>query len=462
MTAGEMKDPRELRILAPTAILGYGFPVESFETGLARDPHVIAVDAGSTDPGPYYLGVGESFTDRSAVQRDLSLLLEAAVSRKIPLIVGTAGGCGAAPHVAWCRDIIEEIARDKDLSFRLGVITADVEIDVVLKALKSNEVIPAGGAPELTESAVVASTRIVAQMGVEPIIAALDQESDVILTGRAYDPAVFAALPIREGFDRGLSVHMGKILECAAIAASPGSGADCVLGIIRDDSFILEATGDDRRFTRESTAAHTLYEKSDPNRLAGPGGVLNLEHCEFIEHADGRVEVRGSHYEPAERYAVKLEGARRVGFRSCCIAGVRDRIAVDRIDSILDATRGQVEEMLEGNSGDMHFHVYGRDGVMGKLEPERRKPHELGLVLEAVAQTQEGADTLCSLMRSTLLHLGYPGRISTAGNLAFPFSPSDISMGPVYEFSVHHLMQVEPEALFPLTVYEIGPARKAI
>ena len=117
MTAGEMKDPRELRILAPTAILGYGFPVESFETGLARDPHVIAVDAGSTDPGPYYLGVGESFTDRSAVQRDLSLLLEAAVSRKIPLIVGTAGGCGAAPHVAWCRDIIEEIARADELGF---------------------------------------------------------------------------------------------------------------------------------------------------------------------------------------------------------------------------------------------------------------------------------------------------------------------------------------------------------
>ena len=110
-----MKDPRELRILAPTAILGYGFPVESFETGLARDPHVIAVDAGSTDPGPYYLGVGESFTDRSAVQRDLSLLLEAAVSRKIPLIVGTAGGCRAAPHVAWCRDIIEEIARQDGL-----------------------------------------------------------------------------------------------------------------------------------------------------------------------------------------------------------------------------------------------------------------------------------------------------------------------------------------------------------
>lgn len=58
-----------LRILSPTAILGYGFPVSSFKAGLDREPHVIAVDAGSTDPGPFYLGSGQSFTQRSAVMR---------------------------------------------------------------------------------------------------------------------------------------------------------------------------------------------------------------------------------------------------------------------------------------------------------------------------------------------------------------------------------------------------------
>ena len=45
----------EFRILSTTAILGYGFPEKSFEEGLKRNPHLIAVDAGSTDPGPYYL-----------------------------------------------------------------------------------------------------------------------------------------------------------------------------------------------------------------------------------------------------------------------------------------------------------------------------------------------------------------------------------------------------------------------
>ncbi|MGL4209010.1 MAG: acyclic terpene utilization AtuA family protein, partial [Candidatus Adiutrix sp.] len=51
----------EIKILSPTAILGYGFPEESFKAALDKNPHVIAVDAGSTDPGPYYLGSGVSF-----------------------------------------------------------------------------------------------------------------------------------------------------------------------------------------------------------------------------------------------------------------------------------------------------------------------------------------------------------------------------------------------------------------
>ncbi len=109
----------------------------------------------------------------------------------------------------------------------------------------------------------------------------------------------------------------------------------------------------------------------------------------------------------------------------------------------------------------MHFHVYGKDGVMGPTEPVRQtRSHELGIVIEAVAPTQEEADTLISVTRSTLLHYGYPGRISTAGNLAFPFSPSDIRAGEVYEFSVYHLMEMDDPADFPLEVVEVkGGAR---
>ena len=53
-----------------------------------------------------------------------------------------------------------------------------------------------------------------------------------------------------------------------------------------------------------------------------------------------------------------------------------------------------------------------------------------------------------------MLHYGYPGRIATAGNLAFPFSPSDIKVGEIYVFSVYALLRSEnPLELFK-TVYE--------
>ena len=52
-----------------------------------------------------------------------------------------------------------------------------------------------------------------------------------------------------------------------------------------------------------------------------------------------------------------------------------------------------------------------------------------------------------------LLHHGYPGRLSTAGNLAFPFTPPEVSLGPAYRFNVYHLLHThDPDALFPLEV----------
>jgi hypothetical protein len=63
-------------------------------------------------------------------------------------------------------------------------------------------------------------------------------------------------------------------------------------------------------------------------------------------------------------------------------------------------------------------------------------------MFEVVAKTQELANSICSSVRSTFLHYGYENRKSTAGNLAFPFAPSDVEFGPVYEFSLYHLMEI--------------------
>ena len=61
------------------------------------------------------------------------------------------------------------------------------------------------------------------------------------------------------------------------------------------------------------------------------------------------------------------------------------------------------------------YHVYGRDGAMGSRERIRNSiPHELGLVIDVMADDQELAHGACHLISGTLLHAHYPGIINTS------------------------------------------------
>ncbi|MBB4035158.1 hypothetical protein GGR21_001047 [Dysgonomonas hofstadii] len=449
----------EIRILSPTAILGYGFPMESFVEGMKRKPHVIAVDAGSTDPGPYYLGAGKSFTDYNSVKRDLGIMIPAAIEAGIPVIIGTGGGCGGYPHVEFCRRIIEEIATEKKLSFKLAIIQSELDKELIKSKLRKGEVIPLHPAGPITEEDVDNTVRIVAQMGEEPYIKALGEGANVILAGRSYDPSVFAALAIKEGFDKGLAIHLGKILECASIAAIPGSGSDCMFGYLQKDNFVLEPLSPLRKCTTLSVAAHTLYEKTNPYILPGPGGAIDLHEAEFTQVTDNTVKVTGSKFVPTEEYFVKLEGVKKVGYRTISVAAVKDPVMIEKIDSIVQSVKDRVKNNFESygiTDFFLDFKIYGKNGVMGLFPgADNRVAHELAIVIEAVAPTQDQADTICGFARSTMLHFGYEGRISTAGNLAFPFSPSDCKVGEVYEFNIYHLMKVDdPMEYFPITYTE--------
>jgi hypothetical protein len=249
---------------------------------------------------------------------------------------------------------------------------------------------------------------------------------------------------------------MGKILECASIAATPGSGSDCMFGTLGEGYFLVEPLNPLRKATTLSVAAHTLYEKTNPYILPGPGGVLDLTGTSFEQVTDRVVKVTGSKFIPGEKYTIKLEGVRKIGCRTVSIAGVRDPVMINQIDDVIRGVKERVEDNFKaaGWKYYLDFKVYGKDGVMRSLEPEQEvKGHEIGIVIEAVAPDQATANTICSFARSTMLHYGYPGRIATAGNLAFPYSPSDLKAGEVYTFNIYHLIEVDdPAELFPVQI----------
>eukprot|EP00906_Rhabdomonas_costata_P018444 RCo026939 len=245
------------RILSPTAILGYGFPEASLLAALNQELDLIAVDAGSMDAGPHYLGSSQQYVSLASVERDADLLVKAALSKGCPLVVGSMGFSGAEPQFSEEVEVFLRCIQARATSpVGVAIVPADIptsSLEGILSESSSPQpgiaaaaaegtLVPLGRMPQRLTVDVARRSKVVAQMGIEPIITALQapvvqpgsgQEPPLrvqfVFCGRAYDPAVFAADPIRKGFDIGTTLHASKILECGAIACSPGSGADCLV-----------------------------------------------------------------------------------------------------------------------------------------------------------------------------------------------------------------------------------------
>jgi Acyclic terpene utilisation family protein AtuA len=446
---------KEIRLLSTSAILGYGFPEASLRAGLARAPDIIGVDGGSVDPGPYYLGAGKPFCSPLAIRRDLKLMLQAAIAQKIPLMIGTCGGAGGEPHLQMVVDMVREIAREEALHFRMAVIHAEQDKDAVKRLVAAGRVHPLAKQPALTSAVVDRATRIVGMMGPEPFMEALDNGAQVVLAGRSSDPAPWAAAAVRAQLPPAPAWYAGKMLECGATPSIP-KGHDCLMVTVREDHVDCEPLNPIRRCTPLSIANHSLHENSSPIHHIEPGGMLDTSDCRFEALSDRAVRISGMRWEPRP-YTVKLEGVELAGYRSICVCGTRDPLLIGRLDNFLESVRAAVGEKAGalGATPDRYtlaFRIYGRDGVMGPREPVQQiASHELGFVIEVVAESQEVATAVLGIARANMLHTDFPGRLCREGNMAFPFSPSDIEVGPVYRFSVYHVAELDdPRELFPV------------
>jgi hypothetical protein len=430
-----------LKVIVLNGLLGYGYTEEALDKAFLQNPDVIGVDAGSTDPGPYYLGSGTSFTNRNAVKRDLELALPGAVEKKIPFIIGTAGGAGAREHVDWLCGIIDEISAKEQLTYKTAVIYSDVSTEYVLEKLAKGK-LKAMGQLEATEKSIKQSNKIVAQLSIEPVIAALDRGADVIICGRLCDTAIYAAPAIRAGYDPGLAFHMAKIMECGSMCCEPLSAADVLMGEIEEKSFTLTPMNPIRRCTVARVAAHTMYEQVNPYYIYEPDGIIDLKNSQYEQLDERRVRVTGSILQPSLQKTLKLEGTRLMGYRTISIAGINDHMTINHLDEIFLGVKKFVAQNLGDIAAEDYSITLKKYGVTEK-DIENDCEGNISIILDIVGKTEEISAAVCAVARARMLHYDYTGRKSTAGNLAFPYSPSDIKMSAVYEFSLYHLCEVD-------------------
>lgn len=450
----------EMRYIAPTGMVGSGFVESSFRAGLEREPAFIGCDGGSTDDGPYQLGAGGPMFAREACKRDLRIMLLGARSRKIPLLIGSAGGAGADAHVQWTWAIVEEIARAEGLHFRAALIRAEQDKGYLVDKLRAGRVRPLDPAPPISEAVLQGTNHIVGMMGIEPFLAALDGGAEVVIAGRASDTSMFAALPVHHGFPAGLAWHAAKILECGAAAVTHRFTPDGMLCTLRPSEFIITPLNPRMRCTPVSVAAHTLYENADPYLLYEPGGVLDTSHAVYQAETDRAVRVCGSEFREIRPYTIKLEGSQLVGYQSLVIGGVRDPVILEQLDSWLSSMHERIVDRINSIFGrdmsdryHMSLKVYGKNGVMGAREPEAdRIGHEVCLLLAVTAESQEVAQTIAASAGHIALHHPVPQWQGLISALAFPVAPHVLDRGPVYRFTLNHVVEVEdPLEMFPIT-----------
>jgi hypothetical protein len=272
---------------------------------------------------------------------------------------------------------------------------------------------------------------------------ALDGAADVIIGGRSCDDVLFAAHPVWLGLDRGLSLHMGKCIECGPLVATPPLQREAVIGTVQGDGFTVEPLHPDMRCTPASVIGHTLYERLDPYFQVGPGGAVDMTGVRYQAVSDRAVRVTGSRWIGAPEYRVKIEGSGRVGARKMVIFGFRDPNAIAHIDDITEDIRREVRRVVGPDGWQLHFSVYGRNAIMGERDVLAGEVgHEISILAQAIADDEATATRIAKLVKYGSLRAQYGGKFGKGGGAALP---GDEILSPdedAYRWTIDHLVTI--------------------
>ncbi len=450
---------RSMKIICPNGHLGFA-PSKpgSFALGVAENPDVIACDSGSDDVGPGPLGSDTSTSPLAWQTHDLEMILLAAREKGVPMIIGSAGDTGSNSRVDLYVRIIGELQRKHGLKpFKLGYFYSEIDKEWLRARVRAGDVTGLDARPPLDEAELDATERVVAMAGVHPFIKLLDMGADVIIGGRSSDCAVFAAPAMRAGYPEALCYYLGKVLECASFCAEPYGGKETVLGEISAQDVRVTAMHPAQRCTIASVAGHAMYERSNPFYEYVAGGCLDMSECDYQQIAEKTTRVTGAKFVPSKGVRVKLEGAGKVGERYVGMVAIRDPYTIAHVDQVIDWAREQARERFGNAPYELHYNVYGRNGVMGDLDPgPSHPPHELCVMVQGVAPTKEMAEEVCMTGTRQMFYARLPDVKGTAGSVAFALDEV-LPASAAYRWTLNHTVGVDdPLELFPCHLVTIG------
>jgi hypothetical protein len=448
------------KVLVPSGVLGLGFDIEALRRGIKNKPDIISIDGGSTDSGPASLGSGTSKYSRAAIKSEWKTLMQARKEANVPLIIGTCGTCGTNSMVDWMEEITIELAEELGQSLKIAKLYCEQNIEFLKNKHKINKIFPLEPAPTLNVHLLDDLSHVVALAGAEQVIEAINTGADIILAGRTTDTAIISALPLMNGVDPGSAWHGAKIAECGALCSSnPTSGV--VLVEFDKTGFNVEAMSDSAICSPETVSAHMLYENADPYILYEPGGYMDVTNACYKSINSRKVRVEGGLWVSSKKYTVKLEGARVSGYQTSLLVLIRDINYVKNVIkwteklSIFLSKEIKQRMNLDSHEYSLNFRHIGLNAVLGDLEKNIGNPSEVGVLCIITSKTPNVSTEIAKLINPFLLH--FPLTIDEElPTFAFPYSPVHSDRGCVYEFALHHVLELnDPMDAFQIQTLEV-------
>lgn len=345
---------------------------------------------------------------------------------------------GAANPLAAARKVIE-IARELGVpALRVAAVSGDDVLDLVRG---SDTEIMETGQPVSSLGNMILSAN--AYVGAEPIVEALAQGADVVLTGRVGDPSLFLAPMIHhfgwahddwERLGRGTAV--GHLLECAG-QVTGGYFADPGLKDVPDlarlgfpiaeidadgNAVLTKVEGSGGRLAAANVKEQLLYEVHDPRAYLTPDVTADFATIRVRQDGPDRVRVEGAggraRPDTLKASVGYLAGYRGEGQISYAGAGALARAELAR--EIVRERFGIIGLQAE----ELRFDLIGVDSILGGMSAPSSGPAEVRL--RVVGRTATLAEARRIGEEVETLYTNGPasggGAIKTAGQIVAIYS----------------------------------------
>lgn len=322
-------------------------------------------------------------------------------------LISNAGGInpiGAAEEV---RRVANELGYT---NLKIGVVTGDDIYDrideLVEQGVSFNSMDEEESLEEIRDRLLFASV----YLGSKPIVEALEQGADIVITGRTTDSAQFAAPLIyefgwsMEDWDRVASgVLLGHILECSGQASGGNFTGEWweiedmdnigyPIGEVHEDGtlYITKAEGTGGKISVDTIKEQFLYEIHDPRNYITPDVVVDFTSAKLEDIGPDLVKISNIKGKPAPQTLKVLMGYEN-GWAGEGMMGYSWPNALEKAKKAEQIIRKQIKK-LGIPANEIHTSFLGYNSLHGPLVKEMDSDHYSEIYLRVAIRTDERND----------------------------------------------------------------------